>query len=65
LCHAADPPARSFGLRFESNSKSKDGHFEVVDGQQRLATTSMLSAVIRDMLVAMDEGRLAGGIEEV
>jgi hypothetical protein len=45
-------------------TKSRDGHFEVVDGQQRLATTSMLFAVIREMLLAMDEGRLAGGIEE-
>ena len=45
-------------------TKTKEGHFEVVDGQQRLATTSMLFAVIRDILVGMDEGRLAGGIEE-
>jgi hypothetical protein len=45
-------------------TKSKDGYFEVVDGQQRLATTSMLFAVIRDMLVAIKEDRLAGGIEE-
>jgi len=46
-------------------TKSKDGYFEVVDGQQRLATTSMLFAVVRDMLIAMDEGRLADGIEEI
>jgi len=45
-------------------TKTKEGHFEVVDGQQRLATTSMLFAVIRDILVGMNEGRLAGGIEE-
>jgi hypothetical protein len=45
-------------------TKSKDGYFEVVDGQQRLATTSMLFAVIRDMLVVMDEDRLARAIEE-
>lgn len=45
-------------------TKSKDGYFEVVNGQQRSVTLSMLFAVIRDMLVGMDEARLAGGVEE-
>ncbi|GBQ29992.1 DUF262 domain-containing protein [Gluconacetobacter azotocaptans] len=45
-------------------TKTKDGYLEVVDRQQRLATTTILIAVIRDMLLAMDEVRLAHGIEE-
>ena len=45
-------------------TKSKDGFFEVVDGQQRLATTTMLIAVIRDILYGLEEARLVSGIEE-
>ena len=44
--------------------RTKDGQFQVVDGQQRLATATMLIAVIRDMMFGMNEGRLAEGIEE-
>jgi hypothetical protein len=44
--------------------RTKDGQFQVVDGQQRLATATMLIAVIRDMMFGMSELRLANGIEE-
>lgn len=44
--------------------RTKDGSLQVVDGQQRLATTTILIAVIRDMMFGMDEARLAAGIEE-
>ena len=44
--------------------RKKDGQFQVVDGQQRLATATMLIAVIRDIMFGMDEARLANGIEE-
>lgn len=44
-------------------TRAKDSFLEIVDGQQRLATTTMLFAVIRDMFSSLGEPHLVRGIE--
>jgi len=55
----ATHPAKTLSL----DPRAKDSFLEVVDGQQRLATTTMLFAVIRDMFSGLDEPHLVRGIE--
>ena len=45
-------------------TKAQDGFLEVVDGQQRLATTTMLFAVLRDMFHGLDEAKLVSALEK-
>ncbi len=45
-------------------TKAPDGFLEVVDGQQRLATTTMLFAVLRDMFHGLEESKLVSALEK-
>jgi len=45
-------------------TSTKPGVFQVVDGQQRLATTIMILAAIRDMLLKRSETKLSNSVQE-
>lgn len=45
-------------------TSTKPGIFQVVDGQQRLATTMMMFAAIRDLFIESGEDRLASSVQE-
>lgn len=45
-------------------TKGDDEEWEIADGQQRLATTTIVLCVIRDMMIKMGEDKLARGVEQ-
>lgn len=52
-----------FGPIILSAQSGREGPFTVIDGQQRLATTSILLASIRDVLKGMDDSERADQIQ--
>jgi len=45
-------------------TKYDNEEWEIADGQQRLATTTIILCVIRDMMIKMGEEKLARGVEQ-
>ena len=62
LCHdiadAMTEKKEAYFLGTAVLTKTKDGQLQVVYGQQRLATATMLIAIIRDVMYGMDEAKL-------